>query len=57
MEILFHQKKNHTEKSVAQTNRSTLRPTVNDVNLPGNYIERVREVAELHLVPVFIAYS
>lgn len=46
MEILFHQKKNHTEKSVAQTNRSTLRPTVNDVNLPGNYRERVREVAE-----------
>lgn len=46
VEILFHQKKNHTEKSVAQTNRSTLRLTVNDVNLPGNYIERVRKVAE-----------
>lgn len=46
MEILLHQKKNHSEKSVAQTNRSTLRLTVNDVNLPGNCIERVREVAE-----------
>lgn len=46
IEILFHQKKNHTEKSVAQTSRSTLRLTVNDVNLPGNCIERVREVAE-----------
>lgn len=59
VEILFHQeeKKIVPEKRGAQTNRSTLRPTENDANLPGNYGERVRKWQNLHSLPVFIAYS
>lgn len=58
MEILFHQEKKRVpEKWGAQTNRGALRPTVNDVNLPGNYRERVRKWQNLHSLPVFIAYS
>lgn len=50
-------KKKVPEKWGAQTNRGTLRLAVNDVNLPGNYRERVRKWQNLHSLPVFIAYS